>query len=183
MIYKVQMLAFMDPDANGQPLIREVNVPDAEVTDNLSELLERIFYYGQNDFQPVADRCSVSVGDVAEVNDKLFIVKAIGWGLITPEQLEAFKQLDRRDRHFSELTHPTLALVVYELDDNGEANGTIHPFCNHGCYDPAKAALAADIEARGFKPKESVVEVASLTGDFVCEACGKPIQIRSKRND
>jgi hypothetical protein len=57
MIFEVEMNAFMDGK------IREVNVPDQELAPNDHiQNLEKVFYYGQNDFQPVADRCSVSVG-------------------------------------------------------------------------------------------------------------------------
>ena len=95
MIFEVQMLAFMDGE------IRRVNVPDSEVTGNVPLDLERIFYYGQNHFQPVKGRCSVSVGDVVKVYGKDYICLNVGWALITPEQLNEYKRIHRRDRSFS----------------------------------------------------------------------------------
>ena len=59
MIYRVFLLAFGGP---GQT--RLVSVADKPRT--REELLEVIFYYGQNDIQP-AGCCSVSVGDVIEL--------------------------------------------------------------------------------------------------------------------
>ena len=58
--------------------VRNVDVPVEEVTSNVMEVLEKIFYYGQNDFQPKQSP-SVSVGDVAVVNDKYYLCESFGW--------------------------------------------------------------------------------------------------------
>ena len=41
--------------------------------------LDHIFYYGQNDFQPVANHCSVSVGDIIRLEGKRYCVDAVGF--------------------------------------------------------------------------------------------------------
>lgn len=88
MIFKVHMIANM----NGK--IREVNVPDEDLScweDKrvlTNSVLETIFYWGQNDNQPVEGRCSVSVGDVLEHNDEFYLCDRMGWtkvyDLVTP---------------------------------------------------------------------------------------------------
>lgn len=106
MIYNVQLLA-NNPDDWENP--RPVEVPDAEVMEHgksVEGLLERIFYHGQNEFQP-RQCCSVSMGDVAEIANgdtlRFYLCKAMGWKEITPEQLAEYKELPRRDRMFCEL--------------------------------------------------------------------------------
>ena len=42
-------------------------------------LLEAVFYYGQNDFQPVPGICSVSVDDVVLLDGKRFKVAFMGF--------------------------------------------------------------------------------------------------------
>lgn len=81
MKYKVYMLAFE------QGKIREVEVPEAEVSASTEDLLERIFYWGQNDFQP-QKICSVSTGDVAEVNGEFWQVRGVGWKRMSKEEFE-----------------------------------------------------------------------------------------------
>jgi len=108
MIFKVHMLAFMDPYC-----VREVDVPNDVLRKQLEEsdtstlenaelsvthLLELIFYYGQNDFQPNPCICSVSMGDVAEVKGKYFICMAVGWLEMNPDQFESYKACDREKR-------------------------------------------------------------------------------------
>jgi hypothetical protein len=41
--------------------------------------LDHIFYYGQNDFQPVANQRSVSVGDIIRLEGKRYRVDAVGF--------------------------------------------------------------------------------------------------------
>ena len=74
MTFEVEMNAFQEG------AIREVNVPYEELAPNdLDQNLEKIFYYGQNDFQPVKDRCSVSAGDVIRFNGMRFEVAMFGF--------------------------------------------------------------------------------------------------------
>lgn len=79
MIIKVHMLAFQD-----RGMIREVDIPDDEIDSlqddgsNHMEILELVFKYGQNDFQPRP--CpSVSVGDVAQIDGKYYACCGTGW--------------------------------------------------------------------------------------------------------
>lgn len=90
MIVNVRMTAFMDGE------IRAVNIPDDTPADNV---LDEVFRLGQNDFQPIKDRCSVSVGDVIEY-DGLHMVGAIGFFKITDEQFKELMAMPRRERHF-----------------------------------------------------------------------------------
>ena len=96
MIVNVRMLAFMDGE------LRPVDVPDAQVRSDTHQMLEQVYYFGQNDFQPVPKRCSVSIGDVALLNGKFYIVRTCGWAEISPRDLEAYEKLDVRDRGWSE---------------------------------------------------------------------------------
>ncbi|MCK9462615.1 MAG: hypothetical protein M0R80_23600 [Proteobacteria bacterium] len=94
MIVKVHMLAFGEPGE-----IREVEVPDEERS---GSLLDQVFYFGQNDFQPQRHP-SVSVGDVIEVEDRLVryhVVAMSGFTPINLEQFNEFKALPQQDRHF-----------------------------------------------------------------------------------
>jgi hypothetical protein len=59
--------------------VRIVTVPDSEITSaEHSVLLEQIFHYGQNDFQPLPVP-SVSVGDIAIVGGKHYLCNPVGW--------------------------------------------------------------------------------------------------------
>jgi hypothetical protein len=71
--FEVEMHAFQ----NG--IIRIVRVPLDELDGIPAHDLERIFYWGQNDFQNVAGRCSVSVGDVVRINGDRWRVDLTGW--------------------------------------------------------------------------------------------------------
>lgn len=72
MIYEVELRAY------GGGAIREVSVPESEMWHSDEQLLDLIFKYGQNDFQP-RQLPSVSVGDVIRLLDKKFLVKSIGF--------------------------------------------------------------------------------------------------------
>lgn len=93
--FDVQLLAWTDGE------IRKVNVPQNDVDNAPDDLaiLERIFYYGQNDFQP-QQLPSVSVGDVATVNNKNYLCRPLGWREIPDDELAKYKELPRRDRNF-----------------------------------------------------------------------------------
>ena len=106
---KVHMVAFEDPIR-----VRMVNVPNKEFfeCDTTSEVLERVFKFGQNDFQP-QQCCSVSVGDVVELQHPLdyeedafpadwepgyWMVAGCGFEKITPEQFVQHKELPQTKR-------------------------------------------------------------------------------------
>lgn len=76
--FEVEMNAFQDG------VIREVQVPKEELAPNdIDQNLEKIFYYGQNDFQPVEGRCSVSMGDVIRFNGSRYEVAMFGFEEVT----------------------------------------------------------------------------------------------------
>jgi hypothetical protein len=83
----VEMQAF------GGGRIRTVVIPVAEGPGQATESafwqelttdqkLDHIFYYGQNDFQPVPNHCSVSVGDIIRLERKRYRVDAVGFSEI-----------------------------------------------------------------------------------------------------
>jgi len=85
-VYDVHMYAFHET-----PVIRKVDITPGlgEVQPEQNELLELIFKYGQNDFQPVSGRYSVSVGDVVELHDgSLHMVGGVGFFPISRETME-----------------------------------------------------------------------------------------------
>ncbi len=43
------------------------------------DVLQAVFYWGQNEAQPVSDRCSVSVGDLIEFGGELWSVENVGF--------------------------------------------------------------------------------------------------------
>jgi len=84
---EVEMQAF------GGGRIRTVVIPIAEGVGQATESpfwrdltkdqkLDHIFFYGQNDFQPVANHCSVSVGDIIRLEGKRYRVGAVGFSVI-----------------------------------------------------------------------------------------------------
>ena len=64
---------------------RIVTVPDASLTDDIDQNLEEIFRLGQNDFQNVPGRCSVSKGDIIHYYNERYIVNSVGFTKISPE--------------------------------------------------------------------------------------------------
>lgn len=94
MIVKVRMLAFGEPGE-----VRNVMIPNETPE---AEVLDAVFHWGQNDFQP-QNHCSVSMGDVIEWQDGLHIVCSVGFRKLTAEEYAEYEAMDRRDRHFWEL--------------------------------------------------------------------------------
>ncbi len=97
MKFFVQMLAFQPEFCK-----RTVEVPDDEVSDDVMELLDLIFKYGQNEIQPVTGICSVSSGDVIEIQSPiqthLYLVQTLGFEKLTPEEYNNYRSLNREDR-------------------------------------------------------------------------------------
>lgn len=60
---------------------RYVDVPINEIRNctTINEVLELIFYWGQNDFQPVDGSPSVSVGDIIHFLDTRYKVESVGF--------------------------------------------------------------------------------------------------------
>lgn len=90
----VRMLAFMDGE------IREVNLPDDEFArcEGTLDVLSLTFRYGQNDFQPINDRCSVSVGDVIEYDGGLYVVCTTGFRKLSQQEYDEYLKVERPSR-------------------------------------------------------------------------------------
>jgi hypothetical protein len=81
-----------------EPLVtwlRTVDVPSNEMTAPDSGCLEKIFFYGQNDFQPKVAP-SLSVGDIvcmgAERDYRLYICESVGWREMKTEELSPYQR-------------------------------------------------------------------------------------------
>ena len=87
---KVHMLAF-----NDKGTVRYVDIPNEELTllddptsvTYIPTLLELVFRYGQNDFQP-QQITSVSVGDVIELCEEFWTVAGCGFKKITSDEFD-----------------------------------------------------------------------------------------------
>ena len=79
--FEVEMVAFQ------KGVIRAVRVPKDELDGNPTHDLERIFYWGQNDFQPVAGRCSVSMGDIVRYNGQRWLCAMVGFEHLAGEKV------------------------------------------------------------------------------------------------
>jgi len=86
----VHMLAFSET----KDVVRNVEI-DISTNDNiesyegneLDSLLSLVFKFGQNDFQP--KHCySVSVGDVAQIGSRYFMVMPIGWKELSKKKFD-----------------------------------------------------------------------------------------------
>ena len=60
---------------------------DSQIRD---AVLELAFKYGQNDFQPISDRRSVSVGDVIEFEawGEFHLVESLGWTKVSESYIK-----------------------------------------------------------------------------------------------
>jgi hypothetical protein len=103
-IFEVELWAFHRPERDGPEVrIRGVTVPDAELSGvSVDAALERVFHYGQNDFQPLP-LPSVSVGDVVRyAGSARYIVMPVGFAEIAPGDpvgsSAAYDRVLRRDR-------------------------------------------------------------------------------------
>jgi hypothetical protein len=76
--FKVYLTAFGKKDE--QPKVRVVKLPiRTAMRKEKNQVLNMIFSYGQNDIQPVNDCYSVSVGDIIEYEDELYLVSGAGF--------------------------------------------------------------------------------------------------------
>ena len=58
---------------------RDIEIPDEDLHKEGSNMLNLAFQYGQNDFQPIKDRRSVSVGDIIVLPSGSFKVLPVGF--------------------------------------------------------------------------------------------------------
>jgi hypothetical protein len=82
---QVELLAF-----DFERKFREVTIPDGQVTEPVKALLDQVFYWGQNDFQP--QPCySVSVGDVIHLPSGKWLVQSVGFLELSEEKYQDYK--------------------------------------------------------------------------------------------
>lgn len=86
---KVELLAFGE---RGQ--IRWVDINESTDGMALPTLLENVFIYGQNDYQPIPGIRSVSVNDVIHLDNSrlMFRITPAGFDELTPEQYEEHRK-------------------------------------------------------------------------------------------
>ena len=105
MQFEVQMWAFTESKDDLKK--RTVEIPSHDIREfnkgNTFHKLGMIYYYGQNDFQP-RECPSVSMGDVIELDNELWLVKASGFRKLMLDEFQKYISLSQRDRHF----HPLL---------------------------------------------------------------------------
>ena len=92
--YDVHMLAFKD-----RHVIRKVSVPEDARYKDTKALLSAIWTYGQNDFQP-QPLCSVSAGDVINLNGEYWLIKSEGFQKLTSSQFDRYSEMNLEERWF-----------------------------------------------------------------------------------
>jgi hypothetical protein len=91
-IYRAMMLRWgNDHD------IREIEVPDAEVVEDIKDLLEVIFHYGQNNLQP-RKFPSLCAGDVVEIGEQFWLCLSAGWRELSLDELKNYRQLSHDEK-------------------------------------------------------------------------------------
>jgi hypothetical protein len=97
MIFPVRMMAF-----HGSDVVRSVDLPINSIEAMpQDDLLDLIYKYGQNDFQPVEKICSVSVGDVIELpNGENHLVVSFGFRRLDKKEYDEYRTMDRDARWF-----------------------------------------------------------------------------------
>jgi hypothetical protein len=87
--------------------IRSVIIPDDGTMDGVGTVLNAVFHWGQNDFQNVPGKYSVSVGDVIDLGSsfpqfshRYYLVVGVGFAPMTQAQFEKYVgiPLDQRYR-------------------------------------------------------------------------------------
>lgn len=95
-VFQVQMLALGQPEE-----IREVLVKDYEKEDDNLTILEKVYYWGQNDLQP-QKHPSVSVGDIIEIAIEkeilFFLICPLGFHQLSKKEYNNFKMIPQKNR-------------------------------------------------------------------------------------
>lgn len=90
--------------------LRRVVVPAKGLEKMATEqVLSLIFEKGQNDFQPVRGSCSVSMGDVIDLDGELWVVQSLGFMRMTAGDLVTYTRLPAEDRTWSKFVRPRYA--------------------------------------------------------------------------
>ena len=95
MIIPVHMFAFSEEGDKSR--VRNVQIPistDDDISlykgDELNSVLEMVYKYGQNEFQPMQFP-SVSVGDVAQVGNRYFMVVSMGFKEMSKAEVDGLE--------------------------------------------------------------------------------------------
>lgn len=89
MKFIVHLLAFCSA-----AIIREVDVPAAEISDDTNLNLSRVLHYGKNSVQMVDQLPSVSTGDVIELDSRLNLVLPDGFDEMHPDVFRHYRLMD-----------------------------------------------------------------------------------------
>lgn len=89
--YKVHMLAYQP-----EYCVREVEIPDE--LDTLDAVRSKVWEQGQNMFCNVPGICSVSAGDVMEINAQYHLILNLGFVLLPEDLFNAYKAMGQDER-------------------------------------------------------------------------------------
>lgn len=98
MIVQVEALGFGEKGT-----FRPVKIDEAKYSD-IDEILDAVFYWGQNDFQPSNEHYSVSVGDVIWLNGGYWMVKGIGFKKLDEAEYIGYSNLPQQERYAIAMT-------------------------------------------------------------------------------
>jgi len=95
---------------NTEKACRLVDIPDDEYQElqpfadksDRDKLFELVFKYGQNDFQPIDGVRSLMVGDLIFFNGQYALIKALGFNVLSEEQLTQYLLTHPDKRRWSE---------------------------------------------------------------------------------
>lgn len=93
--YNVELLAFGKPNE-----FRPVQLSDKYDDYDGEDILDLIFHWGQNDFQPIPGKYSVSVGDVAHIGEDKYLCMPIGWRKLSILEYNDFRALPINERPY-----------------------------------------------------------------------------------
>ena len=100
--WQVHLTALSDDEG-----VRVVEVPEELVSPSEDANLDHVFHYGQNSFQWVKGKRSVSMGDLIELDPGVFfVVQSIGFKELTAEQVAEYKAMHPADRCWSKFVRP-----------------------------------------------------------------------------
>jgi hypothetical protein len=110
---KVHMLANQPEYA-----VREVVIDSKYADSRYLTLLEAVFVHGQNDFQNVPGVCSVSIGDIIELDaslgyGKYHLVAPLGFSYVSDKEFRTYLAADQSNRR---LWSRSSRIAIGEID-------------------------------------------------------------------
>lgn len=104
MKFIVELLAFGKPGEVREVEASTLSIYPKEAVDNalsnptLAEMAcSEIFHYGQNEAQP-QDHPSVSAGDIIHIGEDRWLILAVGFKKLTPDEYLLYKEMPRDKR-------------------------------------------------------------------------------------